>query len=51
MNTGDNERFHELAHKALAKQATQAEQRELRALIAEDPKLKEEMEHLVARPE
>lgn len=46
MNTGDNERFHELGHKALAKQATQAEQRELRALIAENPKLKEEMEHL-----
>ena len=46
MNTGDNERFHELAHKALAEKATQAEQRELRALIAEDPKLKEEMEHL-----
>lgn len=46
MNTGDNERFHELAHKALAKKTTPAEQRELRALIAEDPKLKEEMEHL-----
>ena len=46
MNTGDNERFHELAHKALAKRATQPKQWELRALIAENPKLKEEMEHL-----
>lgn len=46
MNISENERFHVLAHKALAKQATPTEERELRALIADDPKLKEEMEHL-----
>jgi hypothetical protein len=46
MNISDNERFHELAHKALAKQATPGEQRELRALIAENPKLKEELEQI-----
>lgn len=46
MNIGDNERFHVLAHKALSKQATPAEQRELRSLITENPKLKEEMEEL-----
>lgn len=45
-NTGENERFHELAHKALAKEASPAEQRELRALIAEKPELKREMENL-----
>lgn len=44
MNISDNdERFHELAHKALAKKAAPAEHRELRALIAENPKLKEDL--------
>ncbi|MEI6195197.1 MAG: hypothetical protein WCS42_12790 [Verrucomicrobiota bacterium] len=46
MNISDNERFHELAHKALAKQATPTEQRELGAMIAENPKLKEAMEQM-----
>jgi hypothetical protein len=46
MNINENERFHELAHKALAKEASPAEQRELRALIAENPKLKQEMEQM-----
>lgn len=45
MNMSD-ERFHELAHKALGKEATPAEQRELRALIAEKPALKEELEQM-----
>jgi len=42
MNKGNEERFHELAHKVLAKVAQPAEQSELRALIVENPKLKEE---------
>jgi hypothetical protein len=46
MNIGNEERFHELAHKALAKEAQPAEQAELRALIAENPKLKEEFEQM-----
>ncbi len=46
MNISDNDRFHELAHKALTKQATPVEQRELGAMIAENPKLKVEMEQL-----
>lgn len=45
MNMSD-ERFHELAHKALGKEATPAEQRELRALIAEKPALKEQLEQM-----
>ena len=48
MNIGNEERFHELAHKALAKEAQSAEQAELRALIAENPKLKEEFEQMGA---
>lgn len=46
MNISSNERFHELAHKALAKEASPAEHRELKALIAENPKLKEEIEQM-----
>jgi len=46
MNTIENERFHELAHRALAKQAAPAEQRELGAMIAENPNLKEELERM-----
>ncbi len=46
MNISDEERFHELAHKALANKAQPAEQAELRALIAENPELKEEFEQL-----
>jgi hypothetical protein len=48
MNIGNEERFHELAHKALANVAQPAEQAELRALIAENPKLKEEFEQMGA---
>jgi hypothetical protein len=48
MNMSNEERFHELAHKALAKEAQAAERAELQALIAENPKLKEEFEHLGA---
>jgi hypothetical protein len=44
----DEKRFHELAHKALANEAQPAEQAELRALIAENPKLKEEFERMRA---
>ena len=46
MNISNNERFHELAHRALAKLATPTEQRELGAMIAENPKLKEMMEQM-----
>lgn len=46
MNMSNDERFHELAHKALGKEATPAEQRELRALIAEKPELKQELEQM-----
>jgi anti-sigma factor RsiW len=46
MNTSENQRFHDLAHMALAGQATPAEQRELRALIAENPELNQEMKAL-----
>ena len=46
MNISDDERFHELAHKALANEAQPAEQAELQALIAENPKLKEEFEQM-----
>lgn len=42
----NEDRFQELAHKALAKTAQPAEQAELRALIANDPKLKHEFEEL-----
>jgi hypothetical protein len=48
MNMSNEERFHELAHKALAREAQAAEQAELRALIAENPKLKDEFEQLGA---
>lgn len=46
MNTSNDERFHELVHKVLANEAQPTEQSELRTLIAEDPKLKEEFEQL-----
>lgn len=46
MNMSNDERFHELAHKALGKEATTAEQQELRALIAEKPELKQELEQM-----
>jgi hypothetical protein len=46
MNRHDEERFHELAHKVLSEEADPAEQDDLRALIAGDPKLKNEFEQL-----
>ncbi len=46
MNIEGNERFHELAHKALANDTQPAEQAELKAFIAENPKLKEEFEQM-----
>ena len=48
MNMDNEERFHELMHKALAKEAQAAERAELEALIAEHPDLKEEFEKLGA---
>jgi hypothetical protein len=42
----DDERFCELAQKAIAKKAAPAEQAELEALLAGDPKLKEEFEEM-----
>ena len=48
MNTSNDERFHDLAHKALGKEAQPVEQAELQALIAKDPGLKEEFEQLGA---
>jgi len=48
MNISREDRFHELAHKALAKNAQPSEQAELRGLIAESPKLKEEFEQMGA---
>jgi anti-sigma factor RsiW len=48
MNMSNEERFHELAHKALSKEAQVAERAELQTLIAENPKLKEEFEQMGA---
>lgn len=48
MNINSDDRFHELVHKALAKEASPAAQKELRALIAENPNLKEELEQMRA---
>jgi hypothetical protein len=48
MNMSNEERFHELAHKALARAAEPTEQAELQALIAENPQLKEEIEQMDA---
>ncbi len=48
MNMDNEERFHELMHKALAIVAQAAERAELEALIAEHPDLKEEFEKLGA---
>src|SRR5437899_3338719 len=46
MNIRDEERFHELAHKALANENQANEQAELQTLITEHPKLKEEFERI-----
>src|SRR5882762_1466866 len=48
MNKSTEERFHELAHKALAKEVQPAEHSELQALIVENPELKGEFEQLDA---
>jgi hypothetical protein len=46
MNPSEHERFQELAHQALAGEATPAGQEELQALLAAHPPLREEMERL-----
>jgi hypothetical protein len=46
MSTNNEHRFHELAHKSLAKEIQPAEEAELEALIAENPELKKEFEQL-----
>lgn len=46
MNPGEHERFQELAHQALAGEATPAGQEELQALLAAHPPLREEMGRL-----
>jgi chromosome segregation ATPase len=48
MNTNSEDRFHELAHKALAEDTLPAQQEELRALVAENPKLKDELDQMRA---
>ena len=48
MNMSNEERFHELAHKAFANEAQEAERAELQALMAENPNLKEEFEQMGA---
>ena len=48
MSLSNEERFCELAHKAIAKEAQPAEQAELQALLAENPTLKKEFEEMGA---